>query len=219
MGLCRCPQRKVSTLYCFKHQVNVCESCLVSDHAQCVVRSFLSWLQDNDIGEDCALCQRSLTQTGEETIRLICYDLFHWTCLNEYFRSFPNHTAPAGYTCPTCRTCVFPPENLVSPVADHLRTKLTQADWANRFLILSYDSLPVTEQEQSSMLTETEKNGYVIVNTTPTNSDPVRVQTNIGLSYIPHRSIDVVESITVTPVSSVMNFQLLMIFCSCDVSH
>lgn len=32
MGLCKCPKRRVTTLFCFEHRVNVCESCLVSAH-------------------------------------------------------------------------------------------------------------------------------------------------------------------------------------------
>ena len=132
MGLCKCPQRKVSTLFCFKHHVNVCESCLVNEHRQCIVRSYLSWLQDNDFNSNCSLCQRSLTDTDEETVRLVCYDLFHWSCLDEYFRSLPSHTAPDGYTCPICQQCVFPSENLLSPVADELRKKLATTAWAKQ---------------------------------------------------------------------------------------
>ncbi|CAF2139321.1 unnamed protein product [Rotaria magnacalcarata] len=192
MGLCKCPQRKVSTLFCFKHHVNVCESCLVNEHVQCVVRSYVSWLQDNDFNPNCSLCNRSLTETDEETIRLVCYDLFHWSCFNEYFRSFPNHTAPDGYTCPTCHTCVFPLANLVSPVADHLRAKLSIVDWANQLPILSLNDSNLNQDKQP-LLTETENNGYVIVN-------PKVSGTNggtSGLSHHPHRSIDMPPGTTI----------------------
>ena len=178
MGLCRCPQRKVSTLFCFKHHVNVCESCLVSEHPQCIVRSYVSWLQDNDYNPNCSLCQCSLLETNDETVRLICHDLFHWSCLNEYCRSFPNHTAPDGYTCPTCHVCIFPPSNLVSPVAAQLRAKLAQVNWANRLPILS-SSESFIHPDKQPLLTETENNGYVIVDPTPG-----------GLSHHPHRMID-----------------------------
>jgi hypothetical protein len=183
----------VSTLFCFKHHVNVCESCLVNEHPQCIVRSYVSWLQDNDYNPNCALCQRSLTETGEETIRLICYDLFHWSCLNEYFHSFPNHTAPDGYTCPTCHTCIFPTSNLVSPVADHLRSKLSTVNWANRLPILSSNESNVNQDKQP-LLTETEKNGYVIVNPTLSGNNPGRTG---GLSHHPHRSIDMPQGTTI----------------------
>jgi len=32
MGLCKCQKRKVTNLFCFEHDVNVCEDCLVADH-------------------------------------------------------------------------------------------------------------------------------------------------------------------------------------------
>ncbi|CAF3741461.1 unnamed protein product [Adineta steineri] len=196
MGLCKCPQRKVSTLFCFKHHVNVCESCLVSEHPHCIVRSYVSWLQDNDFNPNCALCQRSLNDSDdEEMIRLICYDLFHWSCLNAYFHSFPNHTAPDGYTCPTCHTCVFPPANLVSPVADQVRAKLATVNWANRLPMLSVNDLTLNQDKQHQLLTETENNGYVIVN--PTNSGNNSKQSS-GLSHHPHhRSIDMIQGATV----------------------
>ena len=197
MGLCKCPQRKVSTLFCFKHHVNVCESCLVHEHAQCIVRSYISWLQDNDYNPNCALCQRSLTDTGEETIRLICYDLFHWSCLNEYFRSFPNHTAPDGYTCPTCHVCIFPPSNLVSPVADRLRAKLSTVNWANRLPMLASNE-STANFERQGLLTETENNGYVIVNPVKSSSNSGGQLGGIGgLSHHPHRSIDMTQGTTV----------------------
>ena len=192
MGLCKCPQRKVSTLFCFKHHVNVCESCLVSDHPQCIVRSYLSWLQDNDYNPNCSFCQRSLAEANEETIRLICYDLFHWSCLNEYFRSFPPHTAPDGYTCPTCHAGIFPSPNLVSPVADQVRAKLATAPWAARLPSGAADA-STTYHERSQPLTEMEKNGYVIVNAAINGSS---VGATSGLSHHPHRTVETIPAST-----------------------
>ena len=34
MGLCKCPKRKVTNLFCFVHRVNVCEHCIVDGHAR-----------------------------------------------------------------------------------------------------------------------------------------------------------------------------------------
>lgn len=34
MGLCKCPKKKVTNLFCFEHRVNVCENCLVANHAK-----------------------------------------------------------------------------------------------------------------------------------------------------------------------------------------
>ncbi len=39
MGLCKCEKRKVTTLFCFEHQVNVCEHCLLAEHSR--VRLYL----------------------------------------------------------------------------------------------------------------------------------------------------------------------------------
>ena len=47
MGLCKCPKRKVTNQFCFEHRVNVCEHCMVAAHANCVVQSYLAWLQVN----------------------------------------------------------------------------------------------------------------------------------------------------------------------------
>lgn len=32
MGLCKCPKRRATNLFCFEHRVNVCEYCLVDVH-------------------------------------------------------------------------------------------------------------------------------------------------------------------------------------------
>lgn len=53
------------------------------------------------------------------------------------FRKLPRTTAPAGYQCPSCQSALFPPSNLVSPVADVLREKLAGVNWARAGLGLS----------------------------------------------------------------------------------
>ena len=63
-------------------------------------------------------------------------DVFHWKCLNAKQQSLPANTAPGGHTCPTCSDPIFPPVNLVSPVADVLRTRLGQVNWARNVLEL-----------------------------------------------------------------------------------
>uniref|UniRef100_F6WN26 Zinc finger protein-like 1 n=1 Tax=Monodelphis domestica TaxID=13616 RepID=F6WN26_MONDO len=128
MGLCKCPKRKVTNLFCFEHRVNVCEHCLVANHAKCIVQSYLQWLQDSDYNPNCLLCCTLLSSS--ETIRLVCYDLFHWSCLNERAAQLPRNTAPAGYQCPSCSGPIFPPANLAGPVAIALRKKLSTVNWA-----------------------------------------------------------------------------------------
>ncbi|XP_078516904.1 zinc finger protein-like 1 [Lissotriton helveticus] len=141
MGLCKCPKRKVTNLFCFEHRVNVCEHCLVANHSKCIVQSYLQWLQDSDYNPNCRLCNTLLS--SRETARLVCYDLFHWSCLNEMANQLPENTAPAGYQCPSCQGPVFPPANLVSPVASSLREKLSTVNWARAGL-----GLPLIEETE-----------------------------------------------------------------------
>ncbi|XP_072407345.1 zinc finger protein-like 1 [Chiloscyllium punctatum] len=128
MGLCKCPKRRVTNLFCYEHRVNVCEHCLISRHYKCVVMSYLQWLQDSDYNSNCNLCNTPLTD--EDTIRLICYDIFHWSCLNKMAAQLPKNTAPAGYQCPMCKGPIFPQANTVSPVANVLKERLSTVNWA-----------------------------------------------------------------------------------------
>lgn len=142
MGLCKCPKRKVTNLFCFEHRVNVCEHCLVANHAKCIVQSYLQWLQDSDYNPNCRLCNTPLA--SRETTRLVCYDLFHWACLNERAAQLPRNTAPAGYQCPSCGGPIFPTANLAGPVASALREKLATVNWARAGL-----GLPLIEEVAS----------------------------------------------------------------------
>ncbi|OQR79700.1 zinc finger protein-like [Tropilaelaps mercedesae] len=128
MGLCRCAKRKVTTQFCYEHRVNVCESCMVNDHPNCIVQGYLQWLKDSDYEPVCTICRKDLSH--DECIRLLCYHVFHWRCLDDQLSKLPLTTAPAGYTCPTCGHEVIPRDNVVSPVADIIRTKLQRARWA-----------------------------------------------------------------------------------------
>ncbi|XP_073207990.1 zinc finger protein-like 1 isoform X2 [Lepidochelys kempii] len=147
MGLCKCPKRKVTNLFCFEHRVNVCESCLVANHSKCIVQSYLQWLQDSDYNPNCRLCNTLLST--KDTARLVCYDLFHWSCLNEMANQLPKNTAPAGYQCPSCKGPIFPPANLVSPVASVLQEKLSTVNWARAGL-----GLPLIDEADTIQETE-----------------------------------------------------------------
>lgn len=92
------------------------------------MQSYLLWLHDHDYNPICTLCSDKLSDG--DCIRLTCYHMYHWVCLDRYARDLPATTAPAGYTCPTCRVCIFPQPKLVSPVADVLREKLATVNWA-----------------------------------------------------------------------------------------
>jgi len=130
MGLCKCPRKKVTNLFCFEHRVNVCENCIVENHSKCVVQSYLAWLQDSDYDPNCSLCRRPLADDQTETVRLLCLHVFHWHCLDSWARQYPAHTAPAGYTCPVCRECIFPKPNQESPLVHSLKHTLGRANWA-----------------------------------------------------------------------------------------
>ena len=70
-------------------------------------------------------------------------DIFHLKCMDEHCKQYPSNTAPAGFTCPTCSSAVFPASNLVSPVADVLREVLTSRAWAREGLglpLLPFDT-------------------------------------------------------------------------------
>ncbi|VDN23105.1 unnamed protein product [Gongylonema pulchrum] len=119
MGLCKCPKKKVTNLFCFEHR--------------CVVQSYLSWLADSDYDTSCALCAAPFE--CKETVRLKY--LFHWECLDAWARRLPANTAPAGYKCQQCQDCIFPAPNQTSPTIERLRSMLQQANWARAGLGLS----------------------------------------------------------------------------------
>ncbi|XP_071521492.1 zinc finger protein-like 1 homolog [Panulirus ornatus] len=143
MGLCKCSKKIVSNQFCFEHRVDVCEHCMVQEHTTCVVQSYRQWLDGSDYNPVCRICDDQLAT--RECIRLVCYDLFHKDCLNDWASQLPPHTAPAGYKCPVCFKPVFPAENLVSPVADHLKENLAAFPWARTGL-----GLPLIDEVGSS---------------------------------------------------------------------
>ncbi|KAM7363690.1 zinc finger protein-like 1 homolog [Cochliomyia hominivorax] len=143
MGLCKCPKRQVTNQFCFKHRVNVCEHCMVQSHPKCIVQSYLQWLKDSDYVSNCTLCSTGLKEG--ECVRLVCYHVFHWDCLNARQSALPMNTAPRGHQCPICETEIFPSSNLVSPVADALKQQLVKSNWGRSGLglaLLNADSIP-----------------------------------------------------------------------------
>lgn len=119
MGLCKC--RTVTTLFCFEHRRNVCERCVVTDHPQCVVKTYLQWLQDSEFDPNCLLCHQPFSadhhhdDNGAGTdaiqrkvIRLPCFDLFHWDCLERELAQGDSRSSLYKSKCPLCRTPVWP---------------------------------------------------------------------------------------------------------------
>jgi len=139
MGLCKCPLKKVTNLFCFEHRVNVCDSCLLSNHAQCIVQTYLKWLQDSEYVPQCRLCNNLLNE--HPTVRLTCLHVFHKHCLTNHAQSLPPTTAPASYTCLTCQEGIFPDVSNKSPIAEAMRKSLATETWARPGL-----GLPVRER-------------------------------------------------------------------------
>ncbi|KAL3698499.1 hypothetical protein R1sor_012575 [Riccia sorocarpa] len=125
MVVCRC--RKATKLYCFVHKVPVCGECIsFQEHHLCVVKTYSEWVIDGDYDwpSKCGLCQQILQET-DDTTRLGCFHILHSHCLETHLRSFPPHTAPAGYVCPSCSTPIWPPK-FVKDGSSGLHTKLKQ---------------------------------------------------------------------------------------------
>lgn len=167
MGLCKCPKKRVTNQFCFEHRVCVCENCMVTNHPICIVQSYLKWLQDSDYNPICELCSKALNSS--DSIRLTCYHVFHWSCLDSYSRQLPPTTAPRGYVCPSCQSPMFPPPNMVSPVADVLKEKLAGVNWARAGLglpLLSEERevkilAPPVNMQQSSPISEKQSSNSI----------------------------------------------------------
>jgi len=165
MGVCKCKQRNVTNQFCYICRMNVCESCMVKDHERCIIKSYVHWLQDSDYSSTCSLCLEDI-KSGD-VIRLSCYDLFHWDCINSWALRFPETTAPSFYQCPDCKAPVFPAAALVSPVADVVRQKLSKVAWGRRGLGISTKSntshrpqTPVEGDGDPETYTSTPKSSY-----------------------------------------------------------
>ncbi|XP_038682632.1 zinc finger protein-like 1 homolog [Tripterygium wilfordii] len=128
MVVCKC--RKATKLYCFVHKVPVCGECICfPEHQICVVRTYAEWVIDGeyDWPPKCCSCQSVLEEgTGSQTTRLGCLHVTHTNCLVSHIKSFPPHTAPAGYVCPSCSTSIWPPKT-VKDSASRLHSKLKEA--------------------------------------------------------------------------------------------
>ncbi|CAG0921402.1 unnamed protein product [Notodromas monacha] len=101
----------------------------------CIVQSYLQWLEDNDYIPVCELCKKGLNAAG--CIRLICYHVFHQHCLHEMGKQVTakeGTPSEASFCCPTCGKSLFPPTNMVSPVADNLKDVLMKANWARNIM-------------------------------------------------------------------------------------
>ncbi|BES90321.1 Hypothetical protein NTJ_03129 [Nesidiocoris tenuis] len=144
MGLCKCPKKVVTPLFCYEHRVNVCEYCMAMHHSNCIVQTYREWLRDADYDPSCKLCSRALS--NEDCLRLPCFHLFHWSCLSEHCASLPDTTAPAGYQCPQCSQPIFPSANAGSLTSNLCMERLASVNWGRRGL-----GLPMFTENESSL--------------------------------------------------------------------
>lgn len=142
MGLCKC--RTVTNLFCFEHKKNVCEVCISETHKKCIIKSYLQWLQDSDFDSTCKLCTKPLQ---EDTIRLMCLDLFHTECLDNYCKMKPPNTTAAGHLCPTCNGRILPSPTASGLIVENLRNYFKDAEWARN--VLPSIPIPVKEINQN----------------------------------------------------------------------
>ncbi|XP_071698447.1 uncharacterized protein [Rutidosis leptorrhynchoides] len=132
MVVCKC--RKATKLYCFVHKVPVCGECICfPEHQICVVRTYSEWVIDGeyDWPTKCCHCQAVLEEGGVDsnTTRLGCLHVIHTNCLVSNIKSYPPHTAPAGYVCPACSTSIWPPKSIKdsgSRLHSHLKEAIVQ---------------------------------------------------------------------------------------------
>ncbi|KAF8406212.1 hypothetical protein HHK36_008297 [Tetracentron sinense] len=126
----RSMQLIATKLYCFVHKVPVCGECICfPEHQICVVRTYSEWVIDGEYNwpPTCCMCQAVLEEgIDSQTTRLGCLHVIHTNCLVSYIKSFPPHTAPAGYVCPTCSTSIWPPKS-IKDSGSRLHSKLKEA--------------------------------------------------------------------------------------------
>ncbi|KAJ0680917.1 putative transcription factor C2H2 family [Helianthus annuus] len=176
MVVCKC--RKATKLYCFVHKVPVCGECICfPDHQICVVRTYSDWVIDGeyDWPPKCCQCQAVLEENGASpTTRLGCLHVIHTSCLVSHIKSYPPHTAPAGYVCPACSTSIWPPKS-VKDSGSRLHSQLKEA----------------------IVQTGIEKNVFgnnpVSLTARPVSTEPLVTKDDVGNGSTRPSSIDIVE--------------------------
>eukprot|EP01147_Barroeca_monosierra_P000535 gene535-3856_t len=83
---------------------------------QCMVKSYLQWLQDADFTTKCSLCQQELNN-GEDTVRLPCF---------EYIYTHDSNLSESDFKCPCCQMTMMPDEHNASPIASEARKVLIE---------------------------------------------------------------------------------------------
>jgi len=154
MGICKC--RKRTDLFCFVHKKAVCETCIHSDHYECVVRTYVQWLKDSDYDQPvCGICKGEFEKGN--VVRLTCFDLFHPECIDVYGSSLPSHTAQAGFVCPTCVQPMIPSDKEAeeNPLARKFRDIFAESSWLTRQMpSSSHEEVTHGESESNETIVE-----------------------------------------------------------------
>lgn len=90
----------------------------------------MQWLENSSYLAACTLCQQNLSI--DHCIRLLCYHVFHWNCLNNYGESITSANQGSGdisVNCPSCNVPLAPPTDISSPLAEEIRKQLSTAQW------------------------------------------------------------------------------------------
>ncbi|KAK1439967.1 hypothetical protein QVD17_05792 [Tagetes erecta] len=186
MVVCKC--RKATKLYCFVHKVPVCGECMCfPEHQICVVRTYSEWVIDGeyDWPTKCCHCQAVLEENGDsQTTRLGCLHVIHTNCLVSNIKSYPPHTAPAGYVCPACSTSIWPPKS-VKDSGSRLHSQLKEAIVQTGIEKNVFGNNPVSlavrpVSNETTMTKDDVGNGY----TKPSNTDIVEIDVPSSANHI-----------------------------------
>ncbi|KAK9109700.1 hypothetical protein Sjap_017760 [Stephania japonica] len=186
MVVCKC--RKATKLYCFVHKVPVCGECICHpEHQICVVRTYADWVIDGDYEwpPKCCFCQAVLEDGADsKTTRLGCMHVMHSNCLVSHIQSFPPHTAPAGYVCPTCSTSIWPPKS-IKDSASSFHSKLKEAIMQTGLGKSLFESHPESRGPPPAFASDPLKHASDAANAEKSNTD--------SLQSIKVSSSDIVE--------------------------
>jgi len=128
MGICVC--RKRTDLFCFLHHKPVCSSCILS-HEQCLVKTYLEWLQDSDYDPPTCVGCKQLFSNTHDTLRFMCLHQLHKECVAMRASTFSSNTPINQITCPACEKALVPPPEVVEPLAVNIREQLRPLAWVH----------------------------------------------------------------------------------------
>lgn len=74
---------------------------------------------------------RRLHVAGNTVVRLMCFHLLHFRCLDRLAFSIPRSTVATTLACPACQKLVMPNAEYHSPVTEALRDVLANCRWAD----------------------------------------------------------------------------------------